>query len=278
MLDPIQTLTRLGGVARGSRLQKLGFTRTELSRLVRAGTIRRIRTGVFAIPELPPALEEAIAHGGAITCGSALRAHGIWVLPGDAALHVWVGAKGRVHDHPGCTCVTHFFSGVPPLGSASIDTALLHLRRCAGDEAFFAAFESAWNQRSLSRAARARIRARLPASARWLVDFARGDAESGLESLLRLRLHILGLHLDCQVRLPGVGRVDFVVAGALILEADGKENHEGAANRHKDLKRDAAASALGYETLHFDYAQIIHDWPTVQAAVLAALHRLGARR
>jgi len=38
---------------------------------------------------------------------------------------------------------------------------------------------------------------------------------------------------------------------------------------HKDLLRDARAAALGYETLRFDYALIIHDWPLVEAAILA---------
>lgn len=171
-------------------------------------------------------------------------------------------------------CVSHFYRGKPPLGRASLETALLHYRRCAGDEAFFAAFESAWRKRLLSQAARARVQAALPASARWLVDLARPDADSGLESLLRLRLHILGIRLDCQVVIQGVGKVDFVIAGRLILEADGKENHDGTTKRHKDLVRDAAASRLGYETLRFDYAQIVHDWPTVHAAIVGALRRL----
>ncbi|UJP11606.1 hypothetical protein L2X99_09075 [Microbacterium sp. KUDC0406] len=37
------------------------------------------------------------------------------------------------------------------------------------------------------------------------------------------------------------------------------------------------ASALSYETLRFDYAQIVHDWKTVQPAILAALGRVRAR-
>lgn len=41
--------------------------------------------------------------------------------------------------------------------------------------------------------------------------------------------------------------------------------------------RDAAASVLGYETLRFDYAQIVHEWPSVEAAVVAALTRLRER-
>ena len=107
-----------------------------------------------------------------------------------------------------------------------------------------------------------------------MISIARPDADSGLESLLRIRLHTLGIRLECQVVIDGVGIVDFVIGGRLILEADGKENHDGKTNRHKDLVRDAAASRIGYETLRFDYAQLIHDWPTVQSALIGALRRL----
>lgn len=267
----------MGGLARGTYLQTLGFSRRALSRAVQRGEIERIRDGIFAVPPLHDDVRAATAHGGALTCASVLQMMKIWVLDISLVPHVWLGSDRHRHPHDGCVCVSHFYRGLPPLGRADLPTALLHLRRCAGDESFFAAFESAWQKRMLSKAARTRIRAALPASARWLIDLARGDAESGLESLLRLRLHILGIRLDCQVNIDGVGRVDFVLGGRLILEADGKENHDGARMRHKDLLRDAAASALGYETLHFDYAQIIHDWPTVQAAILGALRRLPAQ-
>lgn len=277
MLDASQIIDRLGGIARGSHLQRVGFTRTQLARDVKAGRIQSVRAGVFATHDVDEGVRAAAAHGGALTCASALRIHKIWVLPDDDGLHVWMGPRGRVHSHSDCSCTSHFYTGVPPFGYASIETSLLHLRRCAGDEAFFAAFESAWKRRLLSKSRRSRVRAALPASARWLVDIARADADSGLESLLRLRLHILGIRLDCQVVITGVGKVDFVIDGRLILEADGKENHDGEKMRHKDLTRDAAASARGYETLRFDYAQVVHDWPTVQAAIIGALRRLETR-
>ncbi|WP_417508190.1 DUF559 domain-containing protein [Microbacterium sp.] len=274
MIDPAHLITRLGGVALGSRLQEYGISRATLARHVAKGTIQRIRSGVFAVPGLKPSVREAIAHGGALTCTSVLRSHKVWVLHDGTEPHIWMGASGRARTHPDCACVSHYYRGDPPLGRASLEQALLHLYRCQGDEAFFAAFESAWKLRLLSRAARARVRAALPASAQWLVDLARPDADSGLESLLRLRLHILGIRLDCQVEITGVGRVDFVIGRKLILEADGKENHASEQMRHKDLLRDAAASARGYETLRFDYSQIVHDWPTVQSAVIGALKRL----
>jgi very-short-patch-repair endonuclease len=204
---------------------------------------------------------------------SVLRAHGIWVLPDETEPHVWLGPSQHALGHPGCRCLSHYYGGTPPLGRASVERALLHLRRCAGDEAFFAAYESAWRTGRLSRAARDRIRAALPRVARWLIDLARPDADSGLESLLRLRLHLLGIRLDRQVEIDGVGRVDFVIARRIILEADGEENHGSPDKRHRDRVRDAIASRLGYETLRFDYAQIVHDWPTVQAAILGAMRR-----
>lgn len=276
MLSVKDTIAGLGGFARGSRLQQLGFTRQALSDQVRNGGILRLRAGVFAVAPVHPDVCTAAAHGGSLTCGSLLRMQGIWVLPADDGIHVWLSPHQHPIPHLGCSCTSHHFAGAPPLGPVSIELALLHLRRCAGDEAFFAAYESAWNLGMLSRGGRDRIRSALPRRARWLVDIARPDADSGLESLLRLRLHVLGLRLDCQVSIHEVGRVDFVVAGLIIIEADGKGNHTGD-HRHRDLVRDAAASRLGYETLRFDYAQIIHDWPAVQAAILGALDRAGIR-
>ena len=275
MLSPADTVRRMGGLARGVDLQRVGFSRRSLSRAVQRGDIERIRDGVFAVGALDPCVRAATAHGGALTCASVLQLLHVWVLAPVIVPHVWLGPDRHAHPHDGCACVSHFYRGErPPLGRVPAEVALAHFLRCAGDEAFFAAYESALRLRLLTNAARVRLAAMIPASARWLMDLARTDADSGLESILRLRLHLLGIRLDCQVQIDGVGRVDFVIGERLILEVDGKENHDGATMRHRDLVRDAAASARGYETLRFDYAQVVHEWPTVQAAVLAALTRL----
>lgn len=274
MLDPAILITRFGGIVRGIQLQQFGITRHCLASAVDAGEIQRVRPGIFASFDAHPSELAAVRHGGALTCSAALRRHGVWSLSAEGNPHVWVGRRGRVHTHLGCTCVSHFFRGKPPLGVVGVEEAIVHLHRCEGEEAFFASFESAWQLGLLSAPARARIRAALPASARWLVDLARRDAESGLESLMRLRLHLIGLTLDCQVEIPTVGRVDFLIDGRLIIEVDGKGNHESPSMRHKDLTRDAAASALGYQTLRFDYAQIMYDWAAVQKAIVTVLARL----
>ncbi len=220
-----------------------------------------------------------MAHGGPLCCASAARAHGLWVLEGEEATHVWLGPDGRAHRHEGCDCIPHRDAAARAGGAlVSVEHCLAQLLGCCGQEAFFAALESALRLRRLAGAGRARLRARLPAIHRWLVDLARDDADSGLESLLRLRLHRLGIELRAQVPIPGVGVVDFVLGDCLILEADGR-THDGT-GRHRDLVRDAVAMSLGFVTLRFDYALIVHEWPLVEQAILAAvgrgLHRSAA--
>lgn len=275
MVTSSELIDHFGGIARGRQLAPFGFPRRRLADDVAHGEIIRIRPGVFTTASTPEPLRIAAGHGGALTCAGALRHHGVWVLEDDQQAHVWLGRTGRVH-HDHCRCVPHYRTGRMTLGAADVEHALLHSYACHGAEFFLCAFESAWNQRLLGHAARARIRAALPSDARWLVDFARADSESGLETLVRLRLHLAGIDVQTQVILPGVGRVDLVIAGRVILEADGRQNHDGPSMRHKDLQRDAAASALGYESLHFDYAMIVHHWDVVLTAILAALARARA--
>lgn len=277
----------LGSVARTSELRARGVTKREIARASASGEIRRIRQGVYATTSASDELVHAAAHGGSPACQAAGRAHGLWILDANepseqpqAAFHVWYGTAGDRHPcgRDSCTRVTaHWDDGVVLLGRLPpVENVLLQIAVCAGEEAFFVAFESALRQTLLSTGALTWLSWRLPPSLRWLLDFARTDADSGLESLVRLRLHRIGISVRTQVNIDGVGEVDFVIGDRLIVEADGKGNHDDvgeddgrvSSHRHKDLLRDARAAARGYETLRFDYAMIVHDWPTVEAAIL----------
>ncbi|MFS0714423.1 type IV toxin-antitoxin system AbiEi family antitoxin domain-containing protein [Microbacterium sp. 2P01SA-2] len=268
----------MGGCVRSRWLTSRGVTRLQLARAVERGALVRVRHGVYAAPDAEPAVVEAAAHGGEVCCVSALRRRGVWVLEPQERLHVRVGRAGRVHAHPGCRCVTHHDGDAAAFGAVSLVHALVQAASCLGAEAFFVAFESAWRLGLLTRADRAEVRLTLPARFRYLVDLARPDADSGLESLLRLRLSRLGISVESQVLIPGVGRVDFLVAGCLIIEVDGRLNHEGASLRHKDLVRDAEAAAIGYETLRFDYSLVVFEWTRVERAVLARLDAIRRLR
>lgn len=268
----MDALEARGGVAAARDVLGSGVSRAALARAVRDGLAFRVRHGVYTLGRTSPAVLAAAAHGGAVACVTALALAGIWVLA-DPGLHVWLGDKGRAHQHPGCRCVDHHGEGRATFGVVPVSDALVQAARCLSREGFFAAYESAWRLGLIGAADRVAVRSALPARLRRVLDIARGDAESGLESLLRLRLADRGIRLDCQVPIPGVGRVDFVLAGRIVLEVDGRENHDGPSKRHKDLVRDAAAAAAGYETLRFDYALVVYDWPLVEAAILRRLGR-----
>ncbi len=228
----------------------------------------RLREGVYIDPGLPIAERTAILHGGVLACVSVARHFGLWVLPHDGIVHVSLHPHGHVRTHDRCSCVSHWEDVQPGATRVSLIDALLQIRGCLGDEAFFVTLESALRKRVLSERGRRRLREKITESARWLVEFARSDADSGLESLLRLRLHRLGLTLATQVWIPGVGRVDFVLGDRLIIEVDGRPGHEGD-DRHKDLMRDVIAAAHGFDTLRFDYEMVINDWTVVEDAILA---------
>lgn len=268
-----------GGCVRTSTLLNTGATEESLLTACRTDAVLRLRKGVYIVPDTPAPIVDAALHGGALTCASLLYLRGVWVLDGHDDVHVWLGSHGRARHHDGCRCVAHWTAGAGGIGAVPLRVALVQLLACRGDEAFFASFESAWNKGLLGHDDRAWVRARIPIGKRWLVDFAHAESDSGLESLVRLRLHRLGIDVQAQVFIEGVGLVDFLLDGCIILEIDGRENHDGPSKRHKDLRRDAAAAARGYTPLRFDYALVRHDWSVVEAAIVGArASRRGGRR
>lgn len=187
------------------------------------------------------------------------------------AVHVWLGAHGRAYGHPRCTCVAHWDDerAADAFGLPSVRLILRQILGCRGVEAFFVAVESALNLRLLLHADLEWLRAHTNVEARAALALARRDAQSGLESLLRWRLRHRRLPVRSQVAIVSVGVVDFLIGERLIVEVDGRENHASAERRHNDLRRDAHAAAWGYITLRFDYAMVVHDWETVELAILA---------
>lgn len=264
-------LHALGRMARTGELTRLGVTEAELTRAVRTGTVVRPRQGVYALPDCPGELLHAASHGGTVGCCAAARMLGLWILEVPEQHHIWLGGAGTPRSD--CTgCRVHWDDGTVEVGVLPpVHNVLLQIAICADEDTFFAAFESALRRHMIALGGIMWLWSRLPRRRRWLIDFARSDADSGLESIFRLRMHRLGVTMRCQVSIRTVGEVDFIIGDRLIIEADGRENHERAKERAKDLARDAAAAVLGYETLRFTYAMIVHQWKTVEAAVVAKI-------
>lgn len=87
-------------------------------------------------------------------------------------------------------------------------------------------------------------------------------------------LRSLGLSFEVQVAIPGVGIVDFVVEGWLIIECDSEAHHSSWNAQRRDRRRDQEAAALGYAT----YRPIAEDIMWNPDSVLAALRGLVASR
>lgn len=70
-------------------------------------------------------------------------------------------------------------------------------------------------------------------------------------------------------RAAGVGRVD-LLAGDLVIEADGFEHHSDRDSYRNDRRRAAALALLGYRLVRFGSEDVVHR-PAETLAVLARL-------
>ncbi len=154
-----------------------------------------------------------------------------------------------------------------------VPTALEHMAHCASVEDLVAAVDSALNQRKLRQRDVEALAARLPnALARAVLD-CDGRAQAGGESVVRFRLRAKGLRVEVQVHFDGVGRVDLVVEGRLVIEIDGRIHHALHDQFTEDRRRDRALSLLGMSRMRLTYSQVFEDWTTTERAIMAELAR-----
>ncbi len=86
-----------------------------------------------------------------------------------------------------------------------------------------------------------------------------------------LILRAIGCSFDVQVTVSGVGRVDFVVDGWLIIECDSEAFHSSWEQQKRDRRRDQAAAAQGFSTSRPITEDIMWHPDEVRAAVVGLL-------
>ncbi len=106
---------------------------------------------------------------------------------------------------------------------------------------------------------------------RWLARHCDGRSQSLLETRTRVALRGVGLRVQPQVAIPGVGRVDFLVDGKLVVETDGRATHALSAAFDTDRRRDRAALIAGYRVMRFGYADVMGDINGVVQQVMAVV-------
>ncbi len=245
---------------------------------MRAGAIRRIRKGWYILPDTPAAIADCARVGGRATCVTAVEAAGLWVLERPSEVHVAVRPNAcQLRDprdykarapQPGAR--VHWTDHATPGGRLMVDVpdAIRELANCRGVESAFIAWESALTGGVVRRADAARACAGLPLASVVALSRAHGLSGSVTEAVFLFRANVFGVRIRQQMQI-GRDRVDFVLGDRLVVEVDGREFHE----RERDYARDARLTARGYRILRFSYRQVVHGWPAVEAAVLAAVSR-----
>lgn len=231
-------------------LARHGVTRHHQTRLVHEGRLLRARKDRYLTADLARCLTTAAELGGRLDCISLLAALGVYVLDG-TPLHLQIekGAS-RLPPRSG-DVVAHWRRSSQPRTALAADLveALAQAVRCQPVRDALATLDSAWHHRLVDETGIDAVFALLPRRYRRLRALLDKRAESGPETILRLMLRGLGCEVQVQVVIPGVGRVDLVVDGWLIVECDSKAHHEGWAAQKKDRRRDLAAARLGFSTV-----------------------------
>lgn len=261
-----------------AELRAQGIGKLRLRSQVACGHLLRVRTGRYVAAETDHRLVTAARYGGRLGCVSLLHALGVFVRDHQTLhLHIDRGAS-RLPPRPDYVAAHWREPDLRDTGALTTDVidAVVSAVRCQSPRDAIATLDSAWHQGFLHGPTIAEVFRRLPeryCSLRPLLD---PQSEAGSESLMRLLLRALGHHVEVQVVIPGVGRVDLLVDGWLIVECDSKEYHSDWTVRRKDLRRDLAAARLGYTTvrpLAEDILYVHDDMVATMRDVLAHARR-----
>lgn len=272
-MDPVEALVRRGGAGRRGELVGLGCSRYAVEAAIRQGRLEAVGRGGLVLPGAAPALVAAARLSARVGCLSAVALAGVPVLVEPSVPHLLAHRQRaelgvQWHRRVGSDLVQ------------DLAGAVLEVCRCRPRVEALAVVDAALG-RGLVREAelRAARLGREPENVQWVLDHADPEAGSPLESALRGLLLTAGVRgVQSQAQLSGVGRVDLLVDGWLVLEADGFEFHRGRADYRTDRRRSGAATVRGYITLRFSYEDVLGHPTACVDAVRTTLdrHRRGA--
>jgi very-short-patch-repair endonuclease len=272
-----------GGLAATFELYADGHSRPDIAEAVSLGSLIRVRQGWYCLPEVHPLLREAARVGGPATCSSGLRLQSIWTMP-SPVLHVAVRPTASRLRSRRDKRVRLVDAAVPQVRIHWTDEprhrllltpidCLADLIQCETPERVTAIADSVLHRHPLLiEPWLGLVRASPATLTPWLLRVD-GVCESGTESIFWFRMSPLGIPITRQKRIPGIGRVDFVIGLKLVIEVDSVAYHTDPDAYERDRRRDARLSARGYRVLRFTYDQILNRWYEVEAAVFASLAR-----
>ena len=267
-MDIFEHLVRAGGVARTAQLLSAGYSRRDIRRLTELGATQP-RRGVFLAPGGDRDLAAAIHHNGRLTCASAAARYRLWLRDPPARLHL---ACNHGHGDGFIRHRTLRFEGHPELPLAAVEDVALHALGCLEPPSSTAIATSAIRLYGVPLEL---LRAELHGDRSGPVRRALQELDLRAESIVEVDAQHLfrsnGIGFEAQVLLPGIGRVDFLLAGFLIVEIDGFAFHSKRADMLKDRQRNNASTVNGYAVLRYMPEHIWFNPEQVLAEIRAVL-------
>ncbi|WP_458352056.1 hypothetical protein [Pacificispira sp. HM-600] len=272
-MNPYATLHRHYSYA---DLRAAGHSRRQIARELSAGSIVRARNDVYVSANVPEDMLTAARAGGLVGCVSALALWGVFVQerPG---VHAHLRTNGVIRgSHDGV--VRHWGrllrSAHPRALVVDALDALVQAAICQSPRAAIASIDSALNRGVVREDELDELFGALPARRRAIRPHIDGRAEAGTETLVRLMVRSLGGSVELQVRIRGVGRVDLLVDGWLVIECDSRAYHSDWQKQLDDRRRDLALAARGFVRIRPAAEDILYR-PEVVVEAIAGMLRLG---
>jgi very-short-patch-repair endonuclease len=260
-----QDMRRFGYLARREQLYSLGYSGRDVRASVDGHRLWPIRRCWLAHEGADGHATRAVALGGRLGASSALASYGVWVTRPDG---LWVAvpqSASRVAPlHNGehrLWAREHFPRGSDRQWRMSLPDSLAQFACLASPDDVVASFDSALNKGLLKPTQLDEVFDVLPRRLRRLLARINPQAASGLETLLRLAAEAEGWKVDIQVRIRGVGLVDVLIDGWLVIELDGAQWHDDELSRDEDSRRDAELILLGFRRQRFRSSQVINAMP-----------------
>lgn len=242
-----------GGVVTTQELRLAGYSHAMIRRAVRSQRLTRIRRGWYALPGASPQVVSAVRRGGVMSCCSALRYHGVWVLGDHEHIRTSRHAAERRDRR---TCCHHRRRTAPRRAVDDVETALDVAMSCLPELELLVVMESVIDKGLLSLEEVVTMASRHDRRTQRVA--ARINlAESGTETMVRDRLSAFIRDIRPQVQIPGVGRVDLLVDGWLIVECDSEAWHLDPVSYERDRRRDRKASIEGFRTVRLTYDAVV---------------------
>ncbi len=253
-MTTLDRIRQLGGAA---RFAEIGASRHHLARMVGRGELVQSGRGCYAVPDAPPVLVAAVAAGARVTCVSALR-----LLDPTAP----VSAEGHhlaIRRHRGHRPIVpvgtrlHYESSVPVGGRriVTLEQAAISAALCQPYDSAVVILDHLARTRGttfLDTVVAGVGRAR-PSRARALACDVDDRARSPMETRVRLHLRRAGLAVAVAPFVPGVGEVDLIVEGVLVVELDGYGFHSDRVTFRGDRRRDRSSLRVGMPTARFAF-------------------------